>query len=115
MRDLPARTTWPSARSAGAIDMSRSRALLLGQFEGAKYCSRLRDGLSSSTESLLSYAWLAESTEPFPVLTQMLPCASTTGAAPPIQMAPWLSSGAASTVNVEADPPASGTEITRPR
>ena len=54
MRDLPARTTWPSERSAGAIDMSRSCALLAGQLDGAKYCSRVIEGESSRTESLSS-------------------------------------------------------------
>ena len=54
MRDLPAATTWPSASRAGAVDMSRSLALLVGHDDGAKYWRSVSDGESSSTESLSS-------------------------------------------------------------
>ena len=54
MRDFPARITWPSGSSAGAVDMSRSWELSVAQVLGAKNCSSRRDGDSSSTESLSS-------------------------------------------------------------
>src|SRR5664280_2834831 len=107
MPDLPARSTWPSVSSVGAIDMSRSSALFLGHVVGAKYCKSCREDESSSAESLSSNGWPAEWTEPFPALTQMSPLLSTAGAAPPIQIAPWLSPAAASTVKHVGVPPAS--------
>src|ERR1700722_15434968 len=82
--DLPATMTCPSGRSKGAIDISRSAALLEGQSDGAKYWSRVIDGESSRSESLSSKPSEAESTDPFPALTHTFPAASTTGAAPPI-------------------------------
>src|SRR4029077_1104763 len=115
MRDFPATITCPSDSSAGAVDMSRSCELSVAQVVGAKNCSSLSDGDSSSIESLLSYGWLDESTEPLPALTQMSPLESTTGAAPPIQIAPCDWPAAASTVNTLGAPPVSGTAITRPR
>ena len=54
MRDFPDRITCPSDSSAGAVDMSRSWELLVAQVVGAKNCTSLSDGDSSSTESLLS-------------------------------------------------------------
>ncbi len=71
-------------------------------------------GESSSTESLWSYEAPGEVTEPLPASTQMFPLASTTGAAPPIQMAPWLWPAPESTAKSSAAPPASGTETTHP-
>ena len=95
--------------------MSRSPALFCRHVVGAKYCKQRSDDESSSAESLSSYAWPAERTEPFPTLTQMLPLLSTAGAAPPIQIAPWLSPAAASTVKYVGVPPASPTATTLPR
>ena len=115
MRDLPARRTCPSANSTGAVVMSRSFALSDAQLDGAKNCSSRPVGVSSSTESLSSYAWPGSCTEPFPTLTHTLPRASTTGAAPPIQTAPWLSPARSSTVKMAGLEPPSSTEITRPR
>ncbi len=54
MRDLEAATTWPSASSATPVEKSRSWALSDGHDDGAKYCSSVSDGDSSSTESLSS-------------------------------------------------------------
>ena len=54
MRDFPVRITCPSDSSAGAVDMSRSSELFVAQVVGAKNCRSLRDGDSSSIESLLS-------------------------------------------------------------
>ena len=44
MRDLPAATTCPSASRAGAVDMSRSRALSAAHVDGAKYWRSVSDG-----------------------------------------------------------------------
>ncbi len=98
MRDFPVRTTWPSDSSTGAVDISKSWELFDAHVRGAKNCKSRREDDSSSTESLLSYAWVAEVTEPFPTLTQRWPLLSTAGAAPPIQIAPCDSPAAASTV-----------------
>ena len=65
--------------------------------DGAKYCRSARAGENSSTASLWSYAAPGEVTEPLPDSTQMFPPESTIGAAPPIQMAPWLSPAPEST------------------
>ena len=70
---------------------SRSLALSDGHESGAKYCSSDMAGLSSSTESLSSYEPLLDFTDPLPTETQTLPFESTTGDAPPIHIAPWLS------------------------
>src|SRR5215472_7408840 len=113
MRDFPDTTTWPSGSNAGALDRSKSRALSDGHDEGAKNWTRESAGESSRTESLSSYAWLDDVTEPLPTETQMLPAASITGAAPPIHTAPWLSPGPESTPKLAGVPPASGMAITQ--
>src|SRR5580698_7405686 len=95
--------------------MSRSLALSDGQLVGAKYCSRRPVDVSSSTESLSSYGFVELYTDPLPTLTHTSPFASTTGAAPPIHTAPWLSPARLSTVKIAGLEPPSATEMTRPR
>src|ERR1035437_3109747 len=95
--------------------MSKSFALSEVHEDGAKYCSSLPVAVSSSTESLSSYAGPELCTDPLPTLTHTLPFASTTGAAPPIQIAPWLSPARLSTVKMAGLEPLSFTETTRPR
>ena len=76
----------PLESSAGELDpRSKSVALSVCQVLGAKYCVRAKAGDSCRTESLKSYG---VDDDPFPVVTQMLPAASTSGAAPPIHTAP---------------------------
>ncbi len=55
-----------------------------------------------------------EVTDPLPAVTQMFPLWSMTGAAPPIQTAPWSSPGAPSTAKSSGVPPVSATETTHP-
>ena len=57
---------------------------------GAKSCFRPSAEDSSITESLPSYG---VDDDPLPVAAQMSPEASTSGAAPPIQTAPWVPEG----------------------
>src|SRR5216684_4970735 len=112
---FPAISTWPPGSRAGGVDRSRSLALFDLQSLGAKNCMSWRDGESSSAESLLSYAWPAEVIEPFPTPTQRCPLLSTTGAAPPIQIAPCDSSAASSTAKSTGVPPVSPTATSQPR
>ena len=60
MPDFPTSRTSPSDSSAGDVEpRSRSLALSDAHESGAKYCSSDISGLSSSTESLSSYASVA--------------------------------------------------------
>src|SRR5579862_1380651 len=96
--DFPTCTTVPLDSSAGAVEpRSASPALSLYQAVGAKYWSSPSDGLSSKTESLKSYGSEDEVFDPLPAAAQMLPEASTSGAAPPIHRAPSRSPAPAST------------------
>ena len=70
--------------------------------------TRDSDEDSSKTPSPSSYGSPVWVFDPFPVATQMLPDPSTTGAAPPIQMAPCLSPGALSTSKLLRDTAAFG-------
>src|ERR1035438_2606544 len=97
------------------MDMSRSWALSEVQELGAKYCRSWSLDDSSRTESLKSYACPGEVTEPLPAAIQRFPPLSTAGAAPPIQIAPWLSPGAASTAKSDGVPPSSATATSHPR
>ncbi len=92
----PGRCCWASSTERSTAPASRT-----ARARARRRCRR-RDGSTRYTE-------------PFPVVTQMLPVASTTGAAPPIHTAPWSWPAAASTVKISGVPPASGTAITRPR
>ena len=98
MRDLPASTTWPSGSRAGAVDMSRSCALLRGPDRRCEVLLERQRRRELEHRVAVVVGLADEYTEPLPASTQMLPLASTTGAAPPIQMAPWLSPAAESTV-----------------
>ena len=106
--------TSPFPMRAGDDDpRSESLALSVCHVEGVNDCTTAKVEESSITESLPSGDDPVVF-DPFPVANQMLPVASTTGAAPPNHTAPWSLPGVASASQVRMAPPASGTETIQP-
>jgi len=86
------------------------------QLDGAKYCSSLPFAVNSSAESLSSYAWPVLWTEPLPDTDPYVAFWRQRRApAPPIQIAPWLSTRTIVDGKYCRSRAPLSTEMTRPR